>query len=350
MIALLLPAVQAAREAARRAQCINHLKQLGIGIHNFHDSKNGLPPSGLKNKNAGFWFLILPFIEQPGAYEIVTNHGFSGGFGATWWMSDLNDDQRKVMGSVPLYRCPTRRGGGPLFVEPSEFYEPEATAPAYPGPRSDYAILFMYDRSLRDDVTTSTSGNWVYNNDYNNMRHVAPHRGPFRLMQSMSESSVEADQLKAWAPRDTFAWLQDGTSNQVLIGEKHIPATQLGFCGIHSSGEATADKNYTDCGMQVLGNTDQGSFSIGRSFCNRFYSVMGDTTGGGITQFPISRITDHPDSGNPRDNYGFGSWHPDSCNFLLGDGAVRSFPITTPYNPILFSVGVVNDGKSVAIP
>src|SRR5688572_30694340 len=87
LIALLLPAVQAAREAARRTQCINQLKQLGIGCHNYHDAKKKLPPAvdihsppalGTQNMLSAFrtpgygpnWLIhILPYIEQEGLYD-----------------------------------------------------------------------------------------------------------------------------------------------------------------------------------------------------------------------------------------------------------------------------------------
>src|SRR6187399_2002535 len=73
LIALLLPAVQAAREAARRAQCVNNLKQLGLGIHNYHSTHNSLPPSamflGAGDPNGWGWnaswaVCLLPNLEQ----------------------------------------------------------------------------------------------------------------------------------------------------------------------------------------------------------------------------------------------------------------------------------------------
>lgn len=75
LIALLLPAVQAAREAARRMQCTNHLKQLGLAFHNYHNSNNKLPFGsawGVANQNAGTWFVMLmPFMEQHTNYDML---------------------------------------------------------------------------------------------------------------------------------------------------------------------------------------------------------------------------------------------------------------------------------------
>src|SRR5436190_15716662 len=75
LVALLLPAVQAAREAARRMQCTNHLKQMGLALHNFHDTNKVFPaaddelPASTALTGSGLWKAawtahILPYIEQ----------------------------------------------------------------------------------------------------------------------------------------------------------------------------------------------------------------------------------------------------------------------------------------------
>jgi len=87
LIALLLPAVQAAREAARRMQCTNHLKQFGLGIHNFHDARKCYPGSGnalhgiydgsdggASNVNPSSWsthVVCLPYMEQAALYDSI---------------------------------------------------------------------------------------------------------------------------------------------------------------------------------------------------------------------------------------------------------------------------------------
>ncbi len=70
LIALLLPAVQQAREAARRTQCKNNLKQLGLAMHNYHDTFNRLPPGGFQAGNRfSYAVSVLPFLEQGNLFQ-----------------------------------------------------------------------------------------------------------------------------------------------------------------------------------------------------------------------------------------------------------------------------------------
>jgi prepilin-type N-terminal cleavage/methylation domain-containing protein/prepilin-type processing-associated H-X9-DG protein len=95
LIALLLPAVQAAREAARRSQCVNNLKQIGIGLHNYHQSSDCFPlgvslnlyqmPNTYRAKNSwGHLGLLLPFVEQQAVYNSANfNWGVEENSGGT---------------------------------------------------------------------------------------------------------------------------------------------------------------------------------------------------------------------------------------------------------------------------
>ncbi|WP_437200948.1 DUF1559 family PulG-like putative transporter [Planctomicrobium sp. SH664] len=73
LIALLLPAVQQAREAARRTQCRNHLKQIGLALHNYHDAHNTFTPLGVADTRGSFYntwvALLLPYVDQSGLYN-----------------------------------------------------------------------------------------------------------------------------------------------------------------------------------------------------------------------------------------------------------------------------------------
>ncbi|TWT34669.1 DUF1559 domain-containing protein [Blastopirellula retiformator] len=78
LIALLLPAVQQARDAARRMSCTNNLKQLALALHNYHDTFGSFPPSGIDGgKSHGMWIRLAPFYEQSAIYD---QYNFTG----TW--------------------------------------------------------------------------------------------------------------------------------------------------------------------------------------------------------------------------------------------------------------------------
>lgn len=97
MVGLLLPAVQAAREAARRMACSNNLKQIGLALHNYHDTFKKLPPSSFNANKLGWTVHILPMIEQSTLFEqfnmnLLYNQGTNNDLG---------------LRRVPSYLCPS---------------------------------------------------------------------------------------------------------------------------------------------------------------------------------------------------------------------------------------------------
>lgn len=85
----------------------------------------------------------------------------------------------------------------------------------------------------------------------------------------------------------------------------------------------------------------------GRSFCNFFYGNNNYSAG---ALFLLARPYDYLESGNGCEHYGFGSWHPGVCPFLLGDGTVHAWSVTTPVIGVLFRLGHVSDGQTVTLP
>jgi prepilin-type N-terminal cleavage/methylation domain-containing protein len=87
LVALLLPAVQSPREATRRMQCTNHLRQLSLSLHNFHDINSTFPKQLSRNSETGVsWLcLVLPYLEQKALADQVqpTQPSYSSGQNAT---------------------------------------------------------------------------------------------------------------------------------------------------------------------------------------------------------------------------------------------------------------------------
>jgi prepilin-type N-terminal cleavage/methylation domain-containing protein len=185
LIALLLPAVQAAREAARRLQCQNNLKQLGLALQNYHAACRAFPPSmvipaGESPEYTTKWkeswvILILPYIEQQALYDSF-NHGVP--------ISDaLNRTQRGTQLSFML--CPSDTGRNTLF---SRSGEGDNWA------RGNYGANGSIEQ-LSGSFNGPTSSEWV--------------KGHKRGVMGCN-ASVSIDEIR------------DGTSNTVLAGELRI--------------------------------------------------------------------------------------------------------------------------------
>ena len=140
LISLLLPAVQSAREAARRAQCTNNLKQIGIAMHSYHDQQGTLPP-GVKGCCWGTWLVfVLPNLEQQSLFNAWNSVGND-----RYETLGIQSGQFRYDGPVNITVCSTRVN---TYMCPSD---PNNTT-------------FTYDSQTIGNVTfTCTAQNYVVN-------------------------------------------------------------------------------------------------------------------------------------------------------------------------------------------
>ncbi|MDR2438025.1 MAG: DUF1559 domain-containing protein [Planctomycetaceae bacterium] len=352
LIALLLPAVQAAREAARRMTCTDHLKQFGIAVHNFHDTNTGLPPLTLGPNRASLFVFLMPFCEQQSLFNSLTNgfatstnvagigrcldndDGSTAGDQAGLWLDGTTGttlEDRKQIGNVPIIKCPSRRSGIQIVDD--------AGSEPYGGPLGDYATILRYragEAETFNDVATAligvfgSSGSWTLTNNF---------RIPFTIAQSKglvsSISTADAD-YKQYTLTTSFATWQDGTTNQLILGEKHVPTTE-----IKNEGGAPI----TATALGVSGKWDGSYLFMSANSPNQVIRIIhaknDGTSGDSFSLVQKKEITtDYAE-------FGFGSYHSGVVNFCLGDGSVRGFSLTISPT-ILAYLADINDGHSAS--
>ncbi|MFN0052888.1 MAG: DUF1559 domain-containing protein [Planctomycetales bacterium] len=195
LMALLLPAVQQAREAARRSQCANNLKQIGLAIHNFEGARQTLPSSRMGPQHATWFVQILPYLEQANLYNL-------------WSIQESyyrqSDGARTPF--VPPFACPSRRG----MMLSTQFEISSNGVPdtqLYPGVLGDYA-------GNGGQFAGSIVDNPLCNGTF-----------------CQAESTVVNNQVAGSKSRVRLADILDGTSQTFLVGEKHVPRTKYGQSG-----------------------------------------------------------------------------------------------------------------------
>ena len=361
LIALLLPAVQAAREAARRLQCSNHLKQFGLAVHTFTDSRRGVPPIAMEMGQATFWVFLWPYHEQTALYDLYLqktgNHDQPADKG--WWAATntwggippMTEQDRQAFSSVPIIKCPSRRSGvARVDIDPTAANQADGA-----GPLGDYAAVIVfkstdlggaanvYDPTStygHDDGSNRNWRKWFHSGEWTPPHANAPEGypqrfiGPFRVCRQElgsrgSGNYSTKETRRAWSPRDTMSWWSDGTSNQFIISEKHIPAGRVGTCTNDPFG-------YVDCSYMLVSNRNE--LQVGRPASTRLSQ-------GVIARSPtVGNV-----SGSPESDFAFGSAHPGVCQVLVGDGSVTS--VSVNIRPLLFcNLCDVKDGIAVAIP
>jgi prepilin-type N-terminal cleavage/methylation domain-containing protein len=271
LIALLLPAVQQAREAARRSSCKNNVKQLGLALHNYHDTHRVFPPGAINQEgntanngardrlNWSWSTMILPFVDQAPLYNTLD----PGPTRPTEAVSDAT--KRSAMeNSFPAFRCPSDTG-------------PDVNNNG--------------NRRVRDSGGTLRSlamTNYLAVNS----------SGELRPQMNIANGVFNIDS------KTRFRDITDGTSNTIGVGER---AWQID--------RVAAGKYNAKAGclfMQDSANGNQGERGLV------------ETHGSG-------RRTMNCNSGQCR--RGFSSRHVGGAHFLMMDGAVRFISENIDHNP-----------------
>jgi prepilin-type N-terminal cleavage/methylation domain-containing protein/prepilin-type processing-associated H-X9-DG protein len=318
LVALLLPAVQSAREAGRRMTCGNHLKQYGLGIHNYHDNYGVFPinatgPAGNAPPRLTWQVRILPYMEQQAIYNGI----------------DFNaaPDPRRL----PLL------GGGPILWG--------VTLPYAYCPSDQYPKVIMTREGTPSPRAQCNYGGSLGSQNINGTVQTSCH--PFTVFEQRMEGGNprfgEMNPIDKRRVSGIFAFsavvlriadVTDGTSNTLMVGEG-LPA-----CHWINGEDTTPYDAQPGTWINSWGNL----FSMG---------------GGMSTITPINEMTScrrstrisdpncNPPAGHTMQYaYGFKSRHPGGVQFTLADGSVRF--VSQQINHLMYqNLGGRDEGNTI---
>jgi prepilin-type N-terminal cleavage/methylation domain-containing protein len=302
LIGLLVPAVQKVRSSAARVQCQNNLRQIAIGLHNYHDTYHKLPegvfyPNIFYYNNEAtcycYWSWLaqlMPFVEQGPLYKQADTWAHTtDGNGNGWPKVD-----------APYYWWPW-----------GDFWTSPPFQTAQPNPALGTAIsIYTCPSDPRNLVAQYEGGMLVAFTSY---LGVGGTSGDFNHQQSNG--------ILYWQSATRLTDITDGTSNTLMVGERP-PSQDLyygwWFAGAGWDGSGTGDV--------IMGSTEYGyADSLG---CPRSYA-----------QYKDGKVTD------PCDQVHFWSLHTGGSNFALGDASVRW--VAYGANPMIPSLVTRNGGEVV---
>ncbi|MFO1020504.1 MAG: DUF1559 domain-containing protein [Planctomycetales bacterium] len=332
LIALLLPAVQQAREAARRTECRNNLHQIGLALHNYHDSYNLFPPgwvfdpartttpASLQYGCWGWGTFILPYMDNLTIYNAIN---FDAGFDATitstsapLTYADINS-RNLVINRLKAYRCSSdkghelsgkKQGGGVARIM---------------GARSNYVGVAGAIPSGSNAPVPSVLNDGTATTDPNN---IATMGGTFGVNSAAGLHT-----------------LADGPSNVIVVGERayvqypgnNFHGTDAIWAGARSQTNVNQQTAYGD-GMTV-------------GVCNANSDVRVKINAAVKNAASLTVLTELGGTWNSASTaasygLGFSSNHPGGAQFLLGDGSARL--ITENVNPLVYEyLSLVKDGN-----
>jgi prepilin-type N-terminal cleavage/methylation domain-containing protein len=361
LIALLLPAVQQAREAARRTQCKNNMKQIGLALHNYHDTFLVFPPSAVydsavagapapdsvfgggndchpggydhhgQHNGAPWTVLILPYIEQANRFnEFDMSAPF---FGRQDYQNDPSTNYEfQLTASPPGYRCPSNPsfnsdkyimcysacmgGGGPAFkIDPlTGDSEVDGTIPANPTnadnqPYASNPLMPCWNQQPARVLGPLQSGSWrpLWTN------------GPLHLNSGLS-----------------IAGIRDGTSNQVLAGETMYVGLNENY-GLGGPFPASWTWASSIRPRSSIGSSSPVIFNSVGILCGMNKPQIDFTWEEALLRQGAAR-------GHSMIMEGYSSWHTGGGHLLLADGSVRFLGENTEQT-IQQLMGAVADGK-----